>query len=139
MDRIIADNQRGCSIVVAHRLTTIRNCDKIIFMDKGCKMEEGSHDELMAIPVKKEVRNGKEVMVSGWYHDLWTTQMGKEEEEKQSSTELRAEITRLHAEVEHLRATGDSKETVAGWANGPQPDSEPGSECAEVAESPVGA
>jgi ABC-type multidrug transport system fused ATPase/permease subunit len=36
------------ALVVAHRLSTIRNADRIIVMERGRVMESGNHEELMA-------------------------------------------------------------------------------------------
>ena len=40
--------QNQTSIIIAHRLTTIKKADKIIVMDKGLIVEQGSHHELLA-------------------------------------------------------------------------------------------
>ena len=49
------------SIVIAHRLATIKQADKIIVMDKGLIVEEGTHAELL----------GK---VNGYYKNLYDKQ-----------------------------------------------------------------
>ena len=36
------------TIVIAHRLTTIRNADHIYVLDSGSVLEEGTHETLMA-------------------------------------------------------------------------------------------
>ncbi|WP_373071176.1 peptidase domain-containing ABC transporter [Sulfurimonas sp.] len=46
--------------VVAHRLTTVKDCDVILVMDKGTIVEKGSHGELMKL--------------KGYYHKLYTQQ-----------------------------------------------------------------
>ena len=38
------------TIVVAHRLSTIRNTDSIAVVQQGKVVEQGSHDQLMQIP-----------------------------------------------------------------------------------------
>ncbi len=48
-DLIKSVRNRGItSIVIAHRVSTIRDCDEIIVLDKGKIVERGTHDELMA-------------------------------------------------------------------------------------------
>merc|ERR1712039_834 len=70
LDRMIEANRAGCTIMIAHRLATVKTCDKIIVMSKGHRVEEGSHGELLKIPIEKTA-SGQ--MLSGWYHDLRVT------------------------------------------------------------------
>jgi ATP-binding cassette subfamily B protein len=37
------------AIVIAHRLSTVKNADKIIVIDKGIIVEEGNHEELVSL------------------------------------------------------------------------------------------
>ncbi|MBR6522057.1 MAG: ABC transporter ATP-binding protein [Oscillospiraceae bacterium] len=49
------------SFIVAHRLSTIRNCDRIFYINGGIIAEEGNHDQL----IEKK----------GLYYDLYTSQL----------------------------------------------------------------
>jgi ATP-binding cassette, subfamily B, multidrug efflux pump len=48
------------TFVIAHRLSTVRNCDQILVIDGGEIVERGTHDELLA--------------AGGTYHDLYAQQ-----------------------------------------------------------------
>lgn len=51
------------SIVIAHRLGTIKNADEILYMSKGKILEQGTHDEL--------------IKLKGGYSDLYTTYLNQ--------------------------------------------------------------
>lgn len=54
------------SVIIAHRLATIKKADKILVMDKGKIVEEGTHKELLAL--------------NGYYTKLYEMQFKSEEE-----------------------------------------------------------
>lgn len=61
-DMIYNKFRKKTMLIIAHRLATVKNCDKIIVMDKGQIIEQGSHEELLK-------RKGK-------YWKLWEMQQG---------------------------------------------------------------
>lgn len=55
--------QQKTIIVIAHRLSTVKNADKIIVLDQGNVVEQGKHYDLLQL--------------KGHYHNLWTQQFGE--------------------------------------------------------------
>ncbi len=61
-DMIYNKLKKKSMLIVAHRLATVKNCDEIIVMDGGSIVEQGSHEELLAL--------------KGKYYQLWEMQQG---------------------------------------------------------------
>jgi len=62
----------GTMLMVAHRLSTIRHADKIIYLSHGEILEEGTHAELLSM--------------KGRYYDLYSMQFEKERLVKDATT-----------------------------------------------------
>ncbi|MEM6673348.1 MAG: ABC transporter ATP-binding protein [Planctomycetota bacterium] len=60
LERIAEDRT---TIVIAHRLSTVRSADRILVLERGRLVEEGRHDELVAL--------------GGVYAQLWSVQTGE--------------------------------------------------------------
>ena len=56
------------AFIIAHRITSIQDCDRIIVLDKGNIIEEGTHEEL--------------IMHNGFYKKIYDIQISIEEEIK---------------------------------------------------------
>ena len=65
--------------MIAHRLSTVKNADKIYAFKDGHVQEKGTHDELMSM--------------EGIYHSLVMRQLQQEEEEE---TELKHNLVRIY-------------------------------------------
>ncbi len=63
-DTLFSKKLKCTTIIVAHRLSTIRRCDRIFMMADGKIAEAGTHDELIAL--------------HGLYCKLWNSQVGND-------------------------------------------------------------
>ena len=65
LDALNAVSRQRTTLVIAHRLSTVRDADRIVVMDQGRIVESGSHNELLE--------------KNGYYARLWMQQQHTEE------------------------------------------------------------
>ena len=71
--------------MIAHRLSTVMNCDIIIVLKYGSIVEQGTHDDLLKVPV-------------GHYRSLWEKQgedTRKEREERERKAREEEELKKV--------------------------------------------
>lgn len=92
-ERLIQDNMATiCKdrtvFMIAHRLTTVRQCDRIIVMDKGRIVEQGTHEQLLQL--------------NGYYAKLYSYQ-------SHTPPLQSAESKTLQIPTQHLQAQADKQ------------------------------
>ncbi|OQS04216.1 ATP-binding Cassette (ABC) Superfamily [Thraustotheca clavata] len=97
LDKLLETRKRT-TIIIAHRLATIRDADRIIVLDAGRVVEEGSHEELM------QVENGQ-------YRMLVEAQSRKSPKKANSVVPF-ADIERKLSDTTAKEMTEDSTKTL---------------------------
>ncbi|QQL50454.1 peptidase domain-containing ABC transporter [Mucilaginibacter ginkgonis] len=82
-------------IIIAHRLSTVMNADKISALHIGKLVEEGTHDELL----KKK----------GYYYNMWQKQFPSEKRIYEMAKEAEQSFEQSHAAVERDSAAVSKK------------------------------
>ncbi|UJR13035.1 hypothetical protein I4U23_000062 [Adineta vaga] len=99
------------TIVITHRLTTVKNAHHIYVLDKGNVVEEGTHETLMAKEGGKYQNMVKAQETERWNDNAYET-MTKQEIEDEDEKEI-TERSRLLSNAEVINAERKSLSSVA--------------------------
>lgn len=112
------------ALTIAHRLTTVKDCDKILVVAEGRLVEQGTHRELLQLKVQRapsRTKGMKGHVVSGYYREQWESMVGVterdtrgDEDSDSAQSEVGAcqtEIARLQAELADLRLQLQEKQS----------------------------
>ncbi|CAG9460904.1 unnamed protein product [Pedinophyceae sp. YPF-701] len=95
------------TIVIAHRLSTVRDADKIVVMKSGEVVEEGSHDELSR--------------AGGAYTNLLVAQGGKADQTGDKARRMEVAKSILDRKDDHRHSLEDPKAKAADAADPDEP------------------
>ncbi|MCI0448596.1 MAG: ABC transporter ATP-binding protein/permease [Chlorobi bacterium] len=85
------------TIVIAHRVTSVQDCDRIIVLDKGRVIEQGTHDEL--------------IEKGGFYKKIYDIQVSIEDEISRETLNLRSETSDGRSEKAKVKSKTDLAST----------------------------
>merc|ERR1711972_382851 len=101
------------TLTIAHRLTTVKECDKILVFADGRLKEQGTPEELLEIPIERLPPRGQETegqAIKGLYSIQWSNMMGSKPGEKdadkpagQPKQDMEGDLARMEAENRALK------------------------------------
>lgn len=103
IQKAIDEVSKGATtLMIAHRLSTVRNCDIIIVLKHGAIVEQGSHDQLLQIP-------------NGHYRELW------EKQSEQTQREIEERMRKQQEEEEYKKTMCQRLELIKKKSEGKVP------------------
>ncbi|CAD5211612.1 unnamed protein product [Bursaphelenchus okinawaensis] len=117
-ERIVQEALKNAStgrttIVVAHRLSTIKHADKILVFSEGEIVEEGNHDSLMAFNgVYSSLVQAQEIVKLKTEDDLVEEEERIEPNELQRSIRLRRSTRHMSRAMSHVSTTADKEDDI---------------------------
>lgn len=101
-ERVVQDaldkaSKNRTTIVVSHRLSSITNSDKIVFVEQGQVAEEGTHEELMA--------------KQGHYYKLVNTKTDKDDDDKKINARKTSVRRRLNSITSNAEEESEDDES----------------------------